>query len=82
MYSGNSIYPGMTVVSSWILVVSSLCLNFSGIWAYTLIRNYFAKERNDAISEKTLIFVKLEVCLSAYPEYRVQCLIVVFCPVH
>ena len=54
----------------------SACL--FGIQAYALMGDYFAKKWNSHESEKTLIFVKLQVCLPAYPEYFGWCCIMVF----
>ena len=37
-------------------------------WTYAFLGDYFAKEGNSGAFEKTLIFVKLQVYLPAYPE--------------
>ena len=63
-YLGSLVYPEMTVVLSWISVVA---------WdlGFHLARRLCCKRNESGVSEKRLISVKPQVCLSAYPEYLV-----------
>ena len=69
----------MTAVLSWILVVACL-LMLALFWdlALHLAGRFIATEWNAGASEKTFIFVKLQVCLPAYPEYLAYCYIRIF----
>ena len=61
----------MTVIPSCFLVAVCL-LVLVPLWdtGLHLARLFHKKQSSDA-PEKTLIFVKLQVCLSAYPKYFV-----------
>ena len=63
-YLDSLLYLEMTEIISWISVVACLLVPYiSGIQAYALPEDYFTKEWNAGASEKTLIFVKFQVCI-------------------